>query len=259
MAGENQSKINYLLSNWPNGTVAVIPWLTTLGVYQQLAYEYERAGWLKRVGRGAYARAGDNVTWSGGVHAFQSQLGLKIHVGGKSALDLKGFRHFVPAKDSGILYLFGTPPDKPPAWFLRHNWEKKISYKAPLLFGKSSSQGLTSHTFQSFDIQVSCPERAMLEVLYLVPTEQSAEEALLLMEGLGTLRPQMVQQLLESCCSVKVKRLFLALAERCNHRWLKSVSHSKIKLGKGKRVVVRGGVLDPKYQITLPKPEREET
>jgi len=50
-----------------------------------------------------------------------------------------------------------------------------------------------------------------MEVLYAVPQVDSYEEARLLMEGLITLRPRVVQSLLEKCASVKVKRLFMLL------------------------------------------------
>lgn len=40
-----------------------------------------------------------------------------------------------------------------------------------------------------------------------------------LMEGLNNLRPNQVQDLLEKCESVKVKRLFLYLAEKAGHEW----------------------------------------
>lgn len=48
----------------------------------------------------------------------------------------------------------------------------------------------------------------MLELLYLVPKEQSLEEAKYLMEGLMTLRSKLLQTLLEQCQSIKVKRCF---------------------------------------------------
>ena len=86
-----------------------------------------------------------------------------------------------------------------------------------------------------------------------MPNEQSADEAVLLMEGLGNLRPRLVEKLLQSCQSVKAKRLFLALAERCGHSWMKRLAVENVDLGKGKRSVVRGGVLDQKYLVTLPR------
>jgi hypothetical protein len=46
--------------------------------------------------------------------------------------------------------------------------------------------------------------------------------------------------------------LFLWYAERHNHAWLKKLDRSGINLGRGKRMLVRGGKLDPKYNITVP-------
>jgi hypothetical protein len=50
----------------------------------------------------------------------------------------------------------------------------------------------------------------------------------------------------------KVNRLFLVLAEACGHRWLHQLDLATLSLGSGKRVVVPGGHLHPKYQITVP-------
>ena len=93
----------------------------------------------------------------------------------------------------------------------------------------------------------------MMEMLYLVPNEQSFEEAYEIMEGLTTLRPKLVQRLLEECKSVKVRRLFLFMAESSNHDWVKELNVEKIDLGSGKRVIVKNGVLDKKYKITVPR------
>ena len=91
MAGGTSSKINKLLKVWPSGTVAVLPWLEKQGVYQQLAHEYEKTSWVRRVGRGAYAKAGDKVDWTGGLYALQEQARLPIHAGGKTALEMQGY------------------------------------------------------------------------------------------------------------------------------------------------------------------------
>ena len=66
------------------------------------------------------------------------------------------------------------------------------------------------------------------------------------------MRPDLVGQLLRICTSVKAKRLFLALAERHQHAWLKRVELADVDLGSGKRVLVPGGRLNAKYLITLP-------
>jgi hypothetical protein len=75
------------------------------------------------------------------------------------------------------------------------------------------------------------------------------------MEGLTTLRPRIVQSLLEKCASVKVKRLFMLLAENCKHAWVQKVDLSKVDFGKGKRALVKGGRFDSKYKITVPNTE----
>ena len=91
-----------------------------------------------------------------------------------------------------------------------------------------------------------------MEMLHLVPKEIGFEEAQLIMENLVTLRPDVVQGLLAACRSVKVKRLFLYMAERQEHPWLSKLDLSKISLGKGKRMIIPNGRFDAKYQITVP-------
>jgi len=104
-------------------------------------------------------------------------------------------------------------------------------------------------------VTVSDPERAILELLFQqVSDEAGYEHARLVFEGLGTLRPALVQALLENCGSVKVKRLFLHLAELHAHPWWGQLELKKVSLGSGKRVLVPGGRLDPKYLITVPTP-----
>jgi hypothetical protein len=73
------------------------------------------------------------------------------------------------------------------------------------------------------------------------------------MESLTTLRPGLVQSLLEQCRSVKVKRLFMFLAEHHNHAWVERLDLSKVDFGKGKRMIVKGGRFDAKYRITVPE------
>lgn len=77
-------------------------------------------------------------------------------------------------------------------------------------------------------------------------------EADALMQGMATLRPQLLEILLQHCHSIKAKRLFPALAERHGHAWFSHLSLDNVNLGRGKRSLVPGGRLHPRYQITLP-------
>lgn len=252
MTSGKRKILNHLLRVWPYGSVAVTSWLKSQGAYQQLVHEYEKSGWVRRIGRGAYARAGDSVEWSGGLYAIQSQLGLPVHVADKSALQLQGYAHFLAFGPGNTLSLFGLPGTRLPAWFYQMDWGVPFRYISSKLFSEEAGIAMTQKTTGSFSIKISAPERAIMEVLYLVPKYESFEESGLLMESLTTLRPKLVQSLLEQCSSIKVKRLFLYLAEKNNHAWLDKLDLEKISLGKGKRSIVKGGRLNPKYNITVP-------
>jgi len=252
MTSESRSKLNRLLRAWPQGTVAVSRWLETQGAYQQLVHQYEKSGWIRRIGQGAYVRAGDAVEWSGGLYALQEQMRLPVHAGAKTALQMQGYAHFLPMGKGGSVSLFGTSGTRLPAWFRRYDWGSAPRLFTTKLFADNPDLGLTKKDLAAYAVTVSAPERGIMEVLYLVPIKESFEEAGLLMEGLTTLRPRLVQSLLEQCRSVKVKRLFMFLAEACNHAWVKKLDLSKVNFGKGKRMIVKGGRLDTKYNITVP-------
>ena len=99
---------------------------------------------------------------------------------------------------------------------------------------------------------VSTPERAILELLDELPERETFHQVDVLMEGLRNLSPKRLQALLVDCKSIQVKRLFFWFAERHQHAWLRRLDRTAIDLGKGKRMIVRGGKLDTKYNITVP-------
>lgn len=249
---KKSKKLNPLLTNWPAGAVYTTTWLNQIGIPPSLTQKYRESNWVKAVGRGAIARVGDNVDWTGGVWAIQKQLKLAIYPGAKTALELSGAGHFLPLNNQ-IITLFGQPSLKLPLWFKQYNKELNIKYFTTNLFEKVPELGLTEKEVGNFSILISSPERAMMEVLYLVPKSQSIDESRLLMEGLNTLRPHLVQKLLENCNSVKVKRLFMYLAESLSLSWITRINTAGIDFGSGKRLIVKGGKLDPKYQITVPE------
>jgi hypothetical protein len=43
------------------------------------------------------------------------------------------------------------------------------------------------------------------------------------------------------------------MAEKAGHDWLQMLDLSKISLGTGKRSIVKNGVYNKKYRITMPK------
>jgi len=252
MASENGSKINRLLRIWPHGAVAVLRWLQQQGIYQQLVHAYEKSAWIRRIGQGAYVRVGDTIHWTGGLYAMQAQMGLLVHVGGKTALEMQGYAHYLPFGKGAVVALFGTPGTRLPVWFRQYDWGVELRYITTRLFDDAMDAGLTQKDLGSYAVTISTPERAIMEVMYSLPRDASFEEVALLMEGLTTLRPRMLQGLLEQCRSVKVKRLFMYLAEDCHHAWVQKLDVSKVNMGKGKRMLVKGGRFNAKYNITVP-------
>lgn len=254
MSGQNGTIINNVLNNWPKNTVAVYAWLNGQGVYRQLADAYVKSGWIARIGQGAFKRAREDVDWSGGLYALQTQLNMSIHPAGKTALQLQGYAHYLPAnlKQSKIV-LFGLKKEKLPTWFKNHKWKTKIRYVTTGLFGKDISLGLTTYNMGNYNIKISSPERAALEFCYNAPIQESVDELDRIMSGLTTLRPTTVQALLEKCGSVKTKRLFMYLAEKHKHAWGNKINLEKVNFGKGKRSLCKNGHYDSKYQIVIPK------
>lgn len=250
MNSQKGNKLNRLLQALPAGCIAISLWLRKKGIYRQLADVYCKSGWLRKIGHGAYARESDDVSWTGGLYAIQQQMDLPIHVGAKTALQRKGLAHFLPI-GGGTIFLLGTPSVRLPKWFTKYDWGVNIHYSTSQLFGSGTELGLTKEDIGQYAITISSPERAIMEVLHFVPKEESFESARHLMEGLTTLRPTLVQELLEKCQSVKVVRLFLFLAEECGHDWINDLVTSRMDLGKGKRVIVKDGRLDPIYKITV--------
>lgn len=247
--------------------MAVLPWLREHGVSQQLADQYVRSGWLRRLSHGAFVRTEDAPEWTGGLYALQRHLALPVHAAAGTALELDGFAHYLPMGKRPEVVLLGAPETQLPRWFRNHDWGVRVSFSANRLFQFDVGKTLVEKSFGGystrayghgvyggggFTIWISAPERAMFEVCARVPLKQGYHEARSLMEGLVSLRPSHVQLLLEKCNSIKAKRLFMHLADVCNHQWVRKLSLAQVDFGSGKRVLVKGGRLDSKYQITVP-------
>jgi len=241
------------METWTHGTVATQSWLNSQGVYRQLSEAYVRSGWLTRIGRGAFIRKGDKVDWAGGLFALQKQLHLHVHVAAKTALELQGYGHYVPLGADRTVSLLGSSGSRLPAWFLAYPWHVNVQYATTGLFGNDKKLGLGKFEAAGFSINLSTPERAILELIHLLPNKTHFEDAQLAMESLTTLRPKLVQSLLENCKSVRVKRFFMWLAEYNQHKWVERLDLENVDFGKGKRTLFKGGYFDNKYQITVPE------
>ena len=240
------------MSSFPKGLALTADLLKERGFNAQLLAKYKRSRWLESLGTGAYHRHGDEIDWQGGLAALQQQMKLRVHCGARTALELQGYGHYVAFAERTV-YLFGDMGQKLPKWFREHDWHVKIMYKMTSLFPRGMDEGYADVPVGDFSIRTAWPERAAMEMLYYVPSEQGFDEAERIMESLLTLRPVLVQKLLEICNSIKVKRLFMHMAEKNGLPWLGQLDPNKVDFGKGDRTVVKGGRLDPKYRITVPR------
>ena len=247
----NYSKISKIMQEYPKGLVLLSSWLFAKGYPYELQQQYRKSGWLKSIGKGAMLKSSDSLLLAGALSALQSQANINIHYGGRSALELQGNTHYLQL-GSNEATLFVPGQTKLPSWFINNSWD--VTYKVcKVSLFKQNTVGLADYQDAMIEMKISSPARAMMECLSLSPNEFSLHEAFELMEGLTTLRPKQVQELLEECKSIKVKRLFLYFAERAGHSWFKYIDQTQINLGSGNRSITRNGVLVPKYNLVLPR------
>jgi hypothetical protein len=244
------SKINKLLNSQYQGTVMLSSWLAEQGYSYDLQQRYKKSNWLRSIGTGAMIRPNDQLRYEGAIYAIQEQGNLTVHPGGITALSMLGKVHYLPLSTSKIV-LFGGGDEKLPKWFREYDWGAKVEYHETTFLPKDI--GLSDVEVKNFSIKISGATRAIMECLYLVPHDQDLIECYQLMEGLNNLPPTQVQTLLESCGSIKVKRLFLYMAEKAKHSWFNYLDLSKVDLGKGKRSIVKNGTFVEQYGITVPK------
>lgn len=243
------SKLNQVLLDWKPGDIHGSEWLRAKGVDQRLAYSYYEDGYLEKIGPGVFARKGDEVNPYGVVRFLQQELELRLHISGRTALELQGHSHYVALGSKTRIYLTSYEDKAFPTWI------KKLEKSFEFVFKKSSllsqEKFLTTHIEGGFELKISSRELAPLELIETLDLSGSLETAENYTQSLLTLRLEVLQELVEECNSIKAKRVFLYLAEKLNLPWFKNLKKEKINLGIGKRVIVKGGELNKKYQITV--------
>lgn len=252
MSRQIKHKLNFLLQKWPKEAVITSQWLSENGYYRQLIKKYKDSGWLKEIGHGAYVRLNEDLTWPGALYALQKQLEFPVHLGGLSALEFYGIAQYIRFdKNNNQFVLFNTTDivRALPTWFTKNF--PGCQYIQKHLFDKDI--GLELKDKAGMSIVISSAERAILEVLSQVPNKFSYTHAYELVENLQLLRPDKLQDLLEQCLSIKVKRLFLYFADAHQLPCFNKLDIDKIDLGKGKRVIGDGGNYITRYKISVPK------
>ena len=251
----------------PEGVLVDAAWLERHGYSSSLRSQYVKRGWLHQPAPRVYRRAAGQLTWQQVVISLQAFMAQPLTVGGRTALEEQGFAHYLGERRE--VHLYG--PHKAPGWldalplditFRWHNSRRLFpdspemapTLSPPEESGDSLLPGgfmATAGTMQ-WPLRLSSRERAVLELLDELPTRESFHQVDMLMEGLTNLSPRNLQSLLETCQSIKVKRLFFFFANRHRHAWLDGLDQKAVDLGSGKRLLTKGGKLDPTYLITGP-------
>jgi len=273
MAGQQTQHLNLLEKQLPEGLLVTSSWLIRHGYSRQLLNHYVRSGWLRQPTRGVYQRPRGSLSWQQIVISLQTVLKEPLVIGGRTALEIQGYAHYLRQSMKEV-YFYG--PEAPPNWleslpvkvsFIYRNSRKLFSAEADQKSFMNLIKGVKAQPSPAADagflvqpwgqwdwgLVLSAPERAILELLDELPGRESFEHADKLMEGLSNMRPQQLQKLLTRCRSIKVKRLFFFFADRHQHAWLKRIDRAAVDLGKGKRMLAKGGKLDRAYQITVPQ------
>lgn len=245
-------KIAKILTEWIPGDLHSLQWFRRRGIEQRLAYKYYSGGTLKKVGPGIYARSKEPLDWVGGVRLLQEELGKKLHVAQKNALELSGHGHYGVMGKKPIVHLRTYDNSRPPSWFKKVDFGIEFVMKNSSLF-KTETELIEFVGKSGLKIKIASRELAILEMIDSLDFSHSFETVENYFTSMSTLRPKVVQKLLEKCKSIRTKRIFLYLTERFEHPYFKKLKINKIDLGSGKRVIVKNGELNKKYNITVPK------
>jgi len=241
----------------PLDMVATKSWLEAQGFNLHFLDNAVRNQTLVPLVSGVYARQEARLSWKGIVASLQRMSDVPVHVGGLTALELEGLGHYLSKGSKPRVQLYSDVAL--PRWLSRIDASAQFEWHGTRrLWPETLMQDdtyLRQDNWQAscHQLQYSCPEKAILELLASVPNSISFEHADQLMQGLHNLSPRKLDALLKTCCSIKVKRLFLWLAERHQHTWLKHLTPDQYALGTGKRLLAKGGRLESTWQITVPR------
>ena len=211
----------------PGGSPVTSEDLALEGISADLAVHYVRAGWLTRLARGVYCRPDAPLQRDPSLLLLQRQV-PGLHVGGKSALDWHGIRHYV--SQAPKLHLYGLKSARLPEWFTT---AFPSEYHRKQLFSSDATGMLHAGPFESRanGPNVSAPERAFLEMLSEVGVRQPLAEARELAEATYGLRSSVLGELLRQCTSVKTVRLCLHLGHDLSLPWTKKLDPTSLPTG----------------------------
>jgi hypothetical protein len=236
----------------PEGQLADRRWLRLHGFDRPRVDYFLRSGKIEALARGVYRRPGPPLKWEHVVFSL-NEIGYPVRVGGQAALNLQGLAHYLPVGKPQRIDLYGQT--KVPAWLDNFQESFRFMLHTRKLFDALPDASVYHMPFGAWDWPIPCstPELAMIEFLAGVPDAGGFSKAEKYFESAVNLRPDILRDVLLSCTQVKAKRLFMWFADRHGHAWRERLATKGIDLGRGKRMIVKGGTYDANYQITVPR------
>ncbi len=225
-------------------------WLKARGFNRPRVDYALRAGKLTAVAHGIYRRPGPAFKWEHVVYSL-NQMGWPVRVGGRSALELQGMAHYLPLGDTQRIDLYGG--GKVPPWVRSFQASIQFTLHTVQFFDPLPGAAMHHRPFRAWDwpIPFSLPELALLELLAGVRHGVDFYMADKFFESAVNLRPGVLRDQLLACTQVKAKRLFLWFSDRRRHAWRQALDTQGVDLGRGKRLLVKGGAYDAAYLITV--------
>ena len=123
---QKHGKLNWLQHNLPDGLVVDAPWLESHGYSRSLRNHYLTKGWLEPMARGVYRRPSaplpgrgkvQDLLWEQVVISLQTLMNKSIAIGGRTALELQGFSHYLAPSGPREVHLYAN--EDPPSWVFR--------------------------------------------------------------------------------------------------------------------------------------------
>ncbi|MCU0759619.1 MAG: type IV toxin-antitoxin system AbiEi family antitoxin [Steroidobacteraceae bacterium] len=246
-----RDKLKRLFTAIPSGEPFSSRRLALLGISADLAVSYVRNGWLLRLARGVFCRAGDEPDLGRSIVFLRESL-AGLHVGGRTALQWHGL---LPPDAAGAgtggtstngpappptapLTLYGWDDGQLPPWFTARfpaTYRRKRLIREerawPLQVGPAPGRmGLAT---------VSSAERALLELLSEVGVSVTLAEARRAAALAGGLQGEALQALLQRCTSVKTVRLCVTAGQEFAHPWYATLVLSSLPGGSARPWVWR--------------------
>lgn len=205
-------------------------WLDQRGFSRGRRRKYVAHGWLHREARSVYRRPAPALSahdrtgrdWETLLVSLQTILECPVAVGGRTALELQGFGHYLSATGPREVHVYGR--QRLPAWAAKLKLDSRLVFHGSRKLFDPSWRRVTelkndtqlsdtlrraalteqSATRKDGRLIMSLPERAVLELLDEVPQRETFHQVDMLVDGLGNLSPRRLQTLLVGCRNVKV-------------------------------------------------------